>query len=197
MIDEYDAVANEAYLEFERKDADKVAKLFKLVYGDALKGNPHLRKGVITGIQYLAKSGILSDLNNLKTHNIDSFKYSKYYGVYQEEMDLLNKLFGVNEEEAREIKKWYNGYKAKDDSNGVINLREYYNIWSVFNYLSEEPKIFRSFWVESGFVDVVSKTLLKNDKIREKIKALVSNNDGILISSLTVDFSINDWRTLK
>ena len=76
-------------------------------------------------------------------------------------------------------------------------MREYYNIWSVFNYLSEEPKIFRSFWVESGFVDVVSKTLLKNDKIREKIKALVSNNDGILISSLTVDFSINDWRTLK
>jgi hypothetical protein len=98
LIDEYDAVANEAYLEFDRKDADKVAKLFKLVYGNALKGNPHLRKGVITGIQYLAKSGILSDLNNLKTHNIDSFKYSKYYGVYQEEMDLLNKRFDINEE---------------------------------------------------------------------------------------------------
>lgn len=55
---------------------------------------------------------MLTGLNNLTKQNFTSIKYSKYYGLDQNEMNQLLKNFGINDEKKRlEIKEWYNGYK--------------------------------------------------------------------------------------
>ena len=50
-----------------------------------------MEKCVMTGVQYILKSGTLSGLNNIKKHNFASSKYAKYYGIDQSEMDKLLK----------------------------------------------------------------------------------------------------------
>jgi hypothetical protein len=55
----------------------------------SFKGNKHLEKGVLTGVQYIVKSGMLSGLNNVKKHNITSLVYAQHYGVSQEQLDQL------------------------------------------------------------------------------------------------------------
>jgi hypothetical protein len=55
----------------------------------ALKDNVHLKRGVLTGVQYIVHSGMLSALNNLSKHNITSLVYAQHYGVSQEQLDQL------------------------------------------------------------------------------------------------------------
>ena len=100
------------YLEFNEEDANQASDLFRGIFESALKGNEHLEKGVMTGVQYIVKSGMLSGLNNLSKYNVTSTKYSKYYGINQEEMDLLLEHFGIDESKAARIKDWYNGYQS-------------------------------------------------------------------------------------
>jgi hypothetical protein len=50
----------------------KVSFLFREMFEAAFKDNPHLSKGILTGVQYIHKSGMLFGLNNLKMHNITS-----------------------------------------------------------------------------------------------------------------------------
>jgi hypothetical protein len=55
----------------------------------AFKGNVHLNRGVLTGVQYIVHSGMLSGLNNLTKHNITSSVYARHYGVSPEQLDQL------------------------------------------------------------------------------------------------------------
>ena len=87
LIDEYDAVANVAYRKFNTDNLDKTIELFAGIYEDALKGNPYLEKGVLTGVQYIAQSGMLSGLNNLGKFNFTDAKYAQHYGLDQSEVD--------------------------------------------------------------------------------------------------------------
>lgn len=70
LIDEYDAAANQAYLEFNKEEAKQVSELFMGIFGSALKGNEHLEKGVMTGVHNIVQSGMLSGLNNLTKYNV-------------------------------------------------------------------------------------------------------------------------------
>lgn len=87
LIDEYDAAANEAYRKFDNDETEKVIKLFRKIFESSLKGNDSLAKGVITGVQFIVKSGMLSGLNNIAKYSIQNYKYSQYYGINKEEME--------------------------------------------------------------------------------------------------------------
>jgi len=93
LVDEYDASANHAYREFDDKAAKKVADLFRGIFEPSLKGNDSLKKGILTGVQYIVQSGMLSGLNNLSKYNMTNKKYSQYYGINPQEMELLLKHF--------------------------------------------------------------------------------------------------------
>ena len=49
---------------------------------------------------------MLSSLNNVSKHNVTSIKYSKYYGINEEEMNLLLEHFGIDKSKAARIKDW-------------------------------------------------------------------------------------------
>ena len=195
LIDEYDAAPNKAYLEFNEEEAKQVSELFRGIFESALKGNDYLEKGVLTGVQYIVKSGMLSGLNNLSKYNIINFKYSQYYVINQEEMNDLIQHFEIEESQAAKIKDWYNGYQENIGTDENKIFIDKYNIWSVVNYLNRQNDGFKSYWEESGSVDFI-KPLFKQQNFKKKIEDLVNNNN-LVIDKLISDFSVDNFRKLK
>ena len=78
LIDEYDTPINEIYRASsdkpkkpkEPKELAKVLQLFRRLLGAALKSNPYLAQGFLTGILRIAKASLLSELNNLSEHTL-------------------------------------------------------------------------------------------------------------------------------
>jgi|688.fasta_scaffold101955_2 hypothetical protein len=196
LIDEYDAAANKAYLEFNIEDAKQVSNLFREVYESSLKGNSeNLEKGIITGVQYIVKSGMLSGLNNLSKYNVTSTKYSKYYGLSTLEMGFLLEHFNIKEKEYK-IKDWYDGYKSNIGTVEEPIFIDKYNIWSVVNYLNNQSEGFKSYWENNSLGEIINKKILKNHFIKDIVEDLI-NNRNLVLTKLTSDFSVSDFQTLK
>eukprot|EP00924_Labyrinthula_sp_SR-Ha-C_P014492 snap_masked-scaffold_94-processed-gene-0.4-mRNA-1 protein AED:1.00 eAED:1.00 QI:0/-1/0/0/-1/1/1/0/670 len=196
LIDEYDSAVNEAYLEFNNKNAKQAAKLFRSVFEATLKGNEHLHKSVLTGVQYIVKSGMLSGLNNLSKYNIKSVKYSKYYGINQEEMSVLTEHFDIDDTKADRIKDWYNGYQLNSGTAEEPNYVDKYNIWSIVNYLNNQQEGFKPYWEKSGAVSEFLNKLLRNQNLKATFEELV-NGKNIFIGEPKEDFDEEDFKQLK
>jgi hypothetical protein len=195
LIDEYDAVANVAYTKFNTDDLYKTINLFAGIYETALKGNPYLQNGVLTGVQYIAQICP----NNWGKFDFTNAKYVQYYGLDQGEVDIFFGHFEVPKPLGDSAKSWYNGYQVpKYNGNSVTSLRELvskYNIWSIVSYLKGgEFSHFKSHWEESGNIDFLDELLTKPE-VREKVEKLI---DGACISFDREDtFSENDFKQLK
>eukprot|EP00924_Labyrinthula_sp_SR-Ha-C_P014209 augustus_masked-scaffold_59-processed-gene-0.7-mRNA-1 protein AED:1.00 eAED:1.00 QI:0/0/0/0/1/1/2/0/819 len=200
LIDEYDAVANIAYREFDADNLDKTIKLFSGIYETALKSNCYLEKGVLTGVQYITQSGMLSGLNNLRKINFTSAKYGQHYGLEQTEVELFFEHFEVPKKLRDKAKLWYNGYKIKKycPQNKEVHLKEIvgkYNIWSIVSYLTEgEFTEFKSYWEESGSINFID-VLFANPEVREQMEKLI-NGESIYLERKD-DFSVSDFEILK
>ena len=147
LIDEYDAPLITAY---EYDYYDKAVGFFKSLYGNALKTNPNLKMGVMTGIVRVAQAGIFSDLNNLKVNTILDEQYSEYFGLTEDEVTKALDYYDL-EYNIEKVKEWYDGYKF-----GQI---EVYNPWSILNYL--DIKNLQPYWINTSS-NVVIKEMLKN-----------------------------------
>ena len=136
LIDEYDSPLINAY---EHGYYDEAIVFFQVFYGEALKTNPYLRMGIMTGIIRVIKAGIFSDLNNLKVYSILEKEYSDFYGFTQEEVEKALKNFNI-EYELPEVKAWYDGYRFGNS--------DVYNPWSILNFIQSEE--LRPYWIETS-----------------------------------------------
>ncbi len=207
LVDEYDAVANVAYREFSEEDLGKTIDLFSGIYETALKGNPNLEKGVLTGVQYIAQSGMLSGLNHLIKYDFTAPQYAQHYGLDQTEVDHFFNHFGVPTECQESAKKWYNGYKVprchrSRSEQQVSKVIEKYNVWSIVNYLldgrgNNDFNMFQSYWEESGSINTLKgfDDLLKESNVRKSIEQLL-NGEYISFDRRRV-FSAKDFGILK
>jgi hypothetical protein len=174
LIDEYDAPINSSYLEFglESKEYKAVLKLFRNLFGSALKTNNYLAKGVITGILRIAKANLLSDLNNLTENSLFDERLSTCYGFTQEEVEALLQQFPISIEPDK-IKDWYNGYTF----GGQI----IYNPWSIMQCLNNYGKL-DHYWLDSGGTNIVDHVLI-SDEVQEDLQRLVAGKS--IISEIT------------
>ena len=174
------------------EEAKEVSKLFKDIFESALKGNPYLEKGVMTGVLNLLQSGMLSGLNNVSKHNFTSQMYAKHYGINNEEMNHLLRAFSIGEKQKLQIKEWYNGYREYLDEK---NFQDKYNIWSVVNYLTKQGHGFKSYWGESGIFEFID-PLFQKQTFKEKIESLIYG-ESIAFGSLNEEFTVKDLRELQ
>ena len=136
LIDEYDSPLITANQFNYYKEA---INFFRDFLSSALKTNSNLKMGVLTGIVQVAKEGIFSGLNNVKTYNILEDKFETFFGLSEEEVENSLKYFEL-EYEIEEVKKWYDGYKFGNS--------EVYNPWSIINYLSDRK--LQAYWVNTS-----------------------------------------------
>ena len=165
LIDEYDSPLINAY---EYGFYDEAILFFKVFYGEALKTNPYLKMGIMTGIIRVIKAGIFSDLNNLKVYSILEKEYSDFFGFTQEEVEKALKDFNI-EYELPEVKSWYDGYRFGNS--------EVYNPWSILNFIQSEE--LRAYWIETSGNFLIN-DILKNVST-ETIEILENLFSGISI----------------
>ncbi len=155
LIDEYDTPIHAA---FHHGFYDQVIELFRNLFSGAFKDNPHLTKGVLTGILRVSKESVFSGLNNVEVHTILSKDFSTYFGFSPEEVSSLAKASG-QEGALSEIERWYNGYS--------FGGHTVYNPWSVLNYLAHPEDGFKSYWVQTSSDDILRELLIERGRLAE------------------------------
>ncbi|WP_338941503.1 ATP-binding protein [Fusobacterium nucleatum] len=184
LIDEYDSPLITANQRGYYKDS---INFFRNFLSLALKTNSYLKMGVLTGIVQVAKEGIFSGLNNVRTYNILGDKFETFFGLSEEEVEEALKYFEMTYE-MEEVKRWYDGYKFGNS--------EVYNPWSIINYLADRG--LQTYWVntsdnaliydnlKNSTVDVFNnlQTLFEGKEIKKEISPFftfeeLSKFDGI------------------
>ena len=151
LIDEYDIPLITAH---KYGYYDEIINFYKIFLGEALKTNQYLKMGVLTGIIRVIRTGIFSDLNNLKVYSILEKKYSDFFGFTEEEVKKALQYFNI-EEELTNVKYWYDGYKFGNS--------ELYNPWSIINFL--DGRELKNYWVGTS-ENFLIKNILENSTSR-------------------------------
>ena len=161
LIDEYDTPLITSY---KYGYYDEALPFFKVFYGEALKTNPYLKMGIMTGIIRVIKAGIFSDLNNLSVYSILNDFYSDFFGFTQSEVENALKYFSI-ENEIPEVKSWYDGYKFGDS--------DVYNPWSILNFLTDKKLI--PYWIDTSDNFLINQILKSvNSDTMETLQKLFS-----------------------
>lgn len=176
LIDEYDtpmtSAWNEGYYEKSRR-------FFKSFYSNTLKDNEYLQFAVVTGILRVAKEGIFSGLNNLKTYTVLNNKYAESFGLIETEVKNALEYYGL-EQNIEKVRKWYNGYKF-----GNIQI---YNPWSIINYLDE--KEINVYWINTSDNRLIHSAIENANKdLFEELKDLFNNGttEQMVMASSNMD----------
>lgn len=176
LIDEYDtpmtSAWNEGYYEKSRR-------FFKSFYSNTLKDNEYLQFAVVTGILRVAKEGIFSGLNNLKTYTVLNNKYAESFGLIETEVKNALEYYGL-EQNIEKVRKWYNGYKF-----GNIQI---YNPWSIINYLDE--KEINVYWINTSDNRLIHSAIENADKdLFDELKDLFNNGttEQMVMASSNMD----------
>ena len=162
LIDEYDVPIQAAYVEGYYEDAIKFLKTF---YGTTFKDNPYLEKAILTGVSRIAKESLFSGMNNFDVYTIMDNEFADDFGITEDEMKKIIKDFNIQDEE-KEIKKWYDGYK-------IGNVEGIYNPWSILNYLKN--KELKPYWVNTSSNDLIKMILEKSTTLKEQMERLLKD----------------------
>ena len=177
LIDEYDSPLISAY---KYQYYDDASNFFKVFYGEALKTNPYLKAGIMTGIIRVVKAGIFSDLNNLNVYSILNEFYSEFFGFTQNEVEEALEYFDIKYE-LSEVKTWYDGYK--------IGNSEVYNPWSIIKFLQSEK--IGPYWIDTSGnflindilknVDTDTMDILQKLFLGESVEENISGNSDLSV----------------
>ncbi len=161
LLDEYDMPMQEAYVKgYWQELADFVRNLLNASFKD----NPHLERGIMTGITRISKESIFSDLNHLKVVTTTSNEYADCFGFTEEEVFRSLEEYGLGDRKD-EVKKWYDGFCFGD-------VKDIYNPWSILNYL--DTKAAAPYWVNTSSNLLISKLLQEGNKeVKESFEKLL------------------------
>ncbi len=150
LIDEYDTPIHDAYGDPSRYA--EVVGFFRNFLSAGLKDNPHLEKGVLTGILRVAKESMFSGLNNLEVYSLLKKPYATSFGFTEAEVEDLCVQAKISAEARSELQSWYNGYRF---GGHVI-----YNPWSVLSCLKHDDEPVQPYWVNTGGDALIRKLLI-------------------------------------
>ena len=165
IIDEYDVPLLHFY---NSKPAEytRMVDFYRGFLGAALKDNPHLERGCLTGILRIARESIFSDLNNVIVYSLVKKKFNNCFGFTEPEVQTMLQSLGLADR-LDEVRKWYNGY----DFGG----QTIYNPWSVLNFINERPDYAGPYWIGSSANKLVKQLVIEQGaSIREQVSALIS-----------------------
>jgi hypothetical protein len=163
LIDEYDSPIHAGHT---NRYYDDVVAFFRDFLSVGLKDNPHLFKGVLTGILRVAKESLFSGLNNITVYSILRSELSTYFGFTEPEVRGLVEAIG-HPELLDGVRAYYNGYLFGDDA--------IYNPWSVLSFLASAKKELLPYWVDTSSNDLVRELLLTGPGgVRVELESLLA-----------------------
>ena len=138
LIDEYDTPAHAAYI---GKYYNVLIEFIRNWLSAGLKDNPHLERGVLTGILRIAKESIFSGLNNISTFTILNKEFQDQFGLLESEVKELLEHSSLTDK-LDEIREWYDGYR-------IGACAGIHNPWSVLNCIAKKGAL-SPYWVNTS-----------------------------------------------
>lgn len=175
LVDEYDTPMIESYT---NGYYDELRSFFTTLFGSALKDNVHLKRGIVTGIQRVAKENIFSGLNNLTVITVKDWKYRQYFGFTPEETGKILSYYGL--ELTEDVKQMYNGYN--------FGGQQIYNPWSILNY-ADKKQLFPS-WINSSSNALIRSLIREAGRdFKDDFELLIAEKEVVT----TVDVYTSFW----
>jgi hypothetical protein len=163
LIDEYDTPIQAGYV--NGYYAEVVGFMRNFLSG-GLKDNPHLEKGVLTGIIRVAKESIFSGLNNLGVFTVLSHRFADKFGLTEFEVEQMLKDYQA-EDHYPALNEWYNGYVFGDTT--------IYNPWSIINYLSNPADGLKPYWVNTSDNAIIEQLLTRGGtELQSELESLIN-----------------------
>ncbi|MFO0755974.1 MAG: AAA family ATPase [Byssovorax sp.] len=148
LLDEYDSPIHAGYT---KGYYDEIIAFFRDFLSGGLKDNPHLFKGVLTGILRVAKESLFSGLNNVDVFSILRTEFATCFGFTEAEVRALVEELGAPAL-LDGIRSFYNGY--------LFGRTAMYNPWSVLNCLNRQGNELLPYWMDTSSNDLVRDLLL-------------------------------------
>ena len=186
LIDEYDVPLENAYMQ---GFYDEMIGFIRSLFESALKTNPYLEKGVITGCLRISKESIFTGLNNLEVDTVLHTGYGESFGFTQEEVEDMLKYYNLDSY-IPEVKKWYDGY--------LFGEEEIYNPWSILKYVTDHERNVTKFplpyWSNTSSNSIVKEMIFDADeKTRADLEILMDG--GIIEKPVHEDITYGDIHT--
>jgi hypothetical protein len=177
LIDEFDTPIRAG---FEHGYAVEIIELFRRFFIDSLKDNPHLERGVLTGVLRTAHENIFSGLNNLGVYTLRDRSFSTSFGFTEPEVLALLGEAGLRDR-SDEVRGWYNGY--------VFGGTVMYNPWSVLNCLERDGEG-KPYWLNTSANDLIKAALQRHGpRLQPDIEALLGGGgiETVLDENVVLD----------
>lgn len=163
LLDEYDTPMQEAWIGGYWDDA---VKFFMGFFDNSFKTNPHLYRGIITGITRISKESIFSDLNNLDVVTTTSDEYATLFGFTQDEVFLALDAMGLGSEK-KDVKRWYDGFTFG-------SCTDIYNPWSITSFIKSRGK-YAPYWANTSSNNLVNSLIQKgNTAVKQTTETLMT-----------------------
>jgi Predicted AAA-ATPase/PD-(D/E)XK nuclease superfamily len=143
LIDEYDTPIQSGYL---RGFFDEMTLFFRNFLSAALKDNPSLFKGVLTGVLRVSRESLFSGLNNVIVRSILRERYATTFGFTEAEVAAL-----VDPARLEAVRAWYNGY--------LFGGQVIYNPWSILSYL--DSGVLGPHWINTASNELLNDLLAR------------------------------------
>ena len=183
LIDEYDVPLENAYL---HGFYDNMIGFIRSLFESALKTNPYLEKGIITGCLRISKESIFTGLNNLENDSVLHTRYADSFGFTEAEVEAMLAYYGLQQELA-EVKEWYDGY--------LFANTEIYNPWSILKYVNDRKDHVTAFalpyWSNTSSNSIVREMVGEADEMaKADLETLI--NDGTIEKPVHEDITYGD-----
>ena len=182
LIDEYDAPIHAAHAGGYLSQA---LDFFRIFLGSALKDNPALHKGVVTGILRVARENVFSGLNNLDVCTLLNPRFRDAFGFTESEVRGLFEGAGLGEK-LDLARAWYNGY--------LFGGEVIYNPWSVLSFVHNGGQA-AAYWLNTSSNDLVRDLLQRHAAaVQSEVYVLLGGgaiprrlDENVVFSSLETD----------
>ena len=184
LIDEYDVPLENAYV---RGFYDEMIDFIRSLFESALKTNPYLERGVITGCLRISRESIFTGLNNLEVQSVLGTNYPDCFGFTEPEVMEMAEYFGFGDKYP-ELKEWYDGYCFGENT-------EIYNPWSILSYLrtaeGSRKALPRPYWSNTSSNSIVREMVREaDDKTKKELEQLM--NGGTIEKPVHEDITYGD-----
>ncbi len=181
LIDEYDVPLQSAFL---HGYYDEMLVFLRTMMSSALKTNPYLERGVITGCLRVSKESSLSGLNNVESHTIMSEGKREFFGFEPAEVQEILHYFDLDDA--------YPQFEYNYDGYNFCG-RHAHNPWSVImctRALLEGNRFpYLCYWANTSGNAVVSDMFRQKPEFRETCLRLIAGE--------TIQETVSEYLTWK
>ena len=185
LIDEYDVPLENSYT---RGFYDEMMGFIRSLFESALKTNPYLEKGIITGCLRISRESIFTGLNNLNVQSILSSHYNDCFGFTEDDVREILSYYDFSDR-YDEVREWYDGY--------LFGNTEIYNPWSILSYIYEAQgkgsimPAAKAYWSNTSSNSIVKELIYDADsKTRNELELLM--NGGTIQKPVHEDITYED-----